>query len=102
MEVRPRHNEETAMMIYPELTLALVHDRQRELVAEADRGRLLRSARQWSRSTSENVVSGPAAMAGTARTHQELRQVVVVSAGRSRGDGSVTTCVPRAAAPAGR
>ena len=65
------------MMIYPELMLALAHDRQRGFVAEADRGRLLRSARQW--------------------PSTETRSRAVLS----RRDGSVNVCVPRAAAPAG-
>ena len=34
------------MMTYPELMLAVAHDRQRELVAEADRARVLKSARR--------------------------------------------------------
>ena len=39
------------MTVYPELMLAMAHDRQRVLVDEADRARLLRSARQWARSS---------------------------------------------------
>ena len=34
------------MMTYPELMLAVAHDRQRELVAEADQARVLKSARR--------------------------------------------------------
>lgn len=34
------------MMIHPDLMLDLAHDRHRELVAEADRGRLLSIARR--------------------------------------------------------
>ncbi len=37
------------MMTYPELLLAVAHDRQRELVAEADRARVLKSARRSTR-----------------------------------------------------
>ena len=33
------------MMIHPDLLLVLEHDHHRELIAEADRGRLLTSAR---------------------------------------------------------
>ncbi|MBB2947736.1 hypothetical protein FB565_007507 [Actinoplanes lutulentus] len=32
------------MMMHPDMLLELVHDRQRELIAEADRGRLLARA----------------------------------------------------------
>ncbi len=35
------------MMTYPELMLAVAHDRQRELVAEADRARVLKFARRY-------------------------------------------------------
>jgi hypothetical protein len=34
------------MLMHPEMMLALANDRHRELVAEADRARLLASARQ--------------------------------------------------------
>ena len=39
------------MMTYPELLLAVAHDRQRELVAEADRARVLKSARRAARTS---------------------------------------------------
>lgn len=91
------------MMIYPELLLELAHDRRRELVAEADRARLLKSARQWARARKAAETTTHTASHATGRTNQgPARATVVVNAARSRGDGSVTTCVPRAAAPAGR
>ncbi|GAA4446387.1 hypothetical protein [Phytohabitans houttuyneae] len=34
------------MMMHPDLVLAQAHDRQRELIAEADRERLLATARR--------------------------------------------------------
>ena len=52
------------MLMHPEIMMSLVNDRHRELVAEADRGRLLRSARRLLRAGREPVRGGP----GTAKT----------------------------------
>jgi hypothetical protein len=38
-------NKEMAMFAHPELMLHLAHDRNRDMIAEADRGRLLSAAR---------------------------------------------------------
>jgi hypothetical protein len=46
------------MLIHPDLTLAQAHDRQRELIAEADRRRLLAVARRHRRG---NAAASPAA-----------------------------------------
>ncbi|MEU4693880.1 hypothetical protein [Actinoplanes sp. NPDC023714] len=48
------------MLMHPEIMMSLVHDRHRELVAEADRGRLLRSARRFLRAGREPVRGHPA------------------------------------------
>lgn len=89
------------MMIYPELMLELAHDRQRELVAAADRARLLRSARQWARTARPTNGRAISPVAGRTSPRPAGPTVTANAAGGS-GDGSVTTCVPRAAAPAGR
>ena len=87
------------MTIYPELMLEMAYDRQRELVAEADRGRVLRSARRWDRAERAASANGRAAAHQAGRTSQHQLPAVVASTAR---DGSVTTCGPRAVAPAGR
>jgi hypothetical protein len=46
------------MLIHPDLTLAQAHDRQRDLIAEADRGRLLAVARRHRRGS---ATASPAA-----------------------------------------
>jgi hypothetical protein len=56
------------MMIYPDLMLELTHDRHRDLVAEADRAHILRSARRRARSAVEHSGISP------------TRHVVVTSA----------------------
>jgi hypothetical protein len=43
------NDEETAMFTHPDLMLHLAHDRSREMIAEADRERLLAGARLASR-----------------------------------------------------
>ena len=63
------------MMIHPELMLDLVHERHRELVAEADRGRLLSIAR-------------------LARRARKTR------ATRGQPAGTLTTCGPSGVVPA--
>ena len=47
------------MLMHPEIMLSLAHDRHRELVAEAERGRLLRSARRFLKATREPVRGQP-------------------------------------------
>ena len=106
------------MMIYPELLLTLAYDRQHDLIAEADRARILKSARRSVRTRKINRTSIPArtvpspaapatpatpATAATAATAATpvIRAAAVVGP-RRHGGGSVTPCVPRAAAPAGR
>jgi hypothetical protein len=39
-------NKESAMFAHPEVMLRLAHDRNREMIAEADRERLLSAVRQ--------------------------------------------------------
>jgi hypothetical protein len=46
------------MLIHPDLTLAMAHDRHRALIAEADRRRLLAAARRNRRG---NAAASPAA-----------------------------------------
>ena len=106
------------MMIHPELLLTLAYDRQHELIAEADRARILKSARRSFHTRKINRTSIPArtvpspaapatpaalatpATPATAAT-PVIRAAAVVGP-RRHGGGSVTPCVPRAAAPAGR
>jgi hypothetical protein len=47
--IQQRRLKETEMLIHPDLALAQAHDRQRELIAEADRRRLLVAARRHRR-----------------------------------------------------
>ena len=82
------------MMIYPELLLTLAYDRQHELIAEADRARILKSARRSVHTRKINRLSTPARTVPT--------PAAAVVGPRRHGGGSVTPCVPRAAAPAGR
>ena len=75
------------MMIFPELMLGVAHDRHRELVAEADRAHILRSARRRARLDSPSRGQAPR----FAVDHQDLsptRQMVVTSA---RGVGATVT-----------
>jgi len=100
------------MMIYPELLLTLAYDRQHELIAEADRARILKSARRSAHTRKINRTSIPArtvpspAAPATPATPAAAATPVIRTAGvvgpRRHGGGSVTPCVPRAAAPAGR
>ena len=46
------------MLIHPDLMLTLANDRHRELIAEADRERLLTSARRARRATKAPAVRG--------------------------------------------
>ena len=62
-------------MMHPEIMLALANDRQRELIAEADRARLLASARQ-------------------------ARRARKALAARPRRTGTLTSCEPSAVVPA--
>jgi len=101
-----------AMMIYPELLLTLAYDRQHELIAEADRARILKSARRSAHtrkisrtSIPARTVPSPAAPATPATPAAAATPVIPAAAvvgPRRHGGGSVTPCVPRAAAPAGR
>jgi hypothetical protein len=56
--IHHRLTKEKAMLMHPDLMLALVHDRHRELIAEADRSRLLTSARRARRARKAPVVRG--------------------------------------------
>ena len=87
------------MTIYPELLLEMAYDRQRALVAEADRGRVLKSARQWARAERAASARRDAAAQTASRTSQRPAAATVVSTAR---DGNVAACGPRAVAPAGR
>ena len=86
------------MTIYPELMLEMAHDRQRTLVAEAEQGRLLRSARLWARAD-RAAAKGRVTPAAGARSSQRPAAATVVGVAR---DGNVAPCGPRAVAPAGR
>lgn len=106
------------MMIYPELLLTLAYDRQHELIAEAARARILKSARRsvhtrrinrtsiQARTVPSPAVPAIPATAATPATPATAATPVVRAAAvvgpRRHGGGSVTPCVPRAAAPAGR
>lgn len=46
------------MMLHPELLYSLARDRQRELIAEADQARLLRSARRARKARKGDAVRG--------------------------------------------
>jgi hypothetical protein len=67
------------MLNHPELTMALFHDRHVELIAEAERHRLLAAARRWRRRGAD---AGKSAQA------------------RGAPDGTLAACEPRVAAPA--
>jgi hypothetical protein len=66
------------MLMHPDLMLALANDRHRELIAEADRGRLLTSARLTRRA----------------------RRASKASAVRGQPTGTLASCEPSAAVPA--
>jgi hypothetical protein len=63
------------MLMHPEMMLALANDRHRELIAEADRARLLTSARQ-------------------------ARRARKVLAARRQRTGTLASCEPSAVVPA--
>ncbi len=63
------------MMTHPDMLLTIAHDRQRRLIAEADRDRLL----------------------GLARTARSGRKAATV---RGRPTGTLASCEPSAAVPA--
>jgi hypothetical protein len=63
------------MMMHPDILLDLAYDRHRELVAEAEQGRLLSSAR-WARRARKAAVA------------------------RGRPTGTLASCEPSAAVPA--
>jgi len=69
------------MFLHPDLMLALANERHRELIAEADRGRLLASARLTRRARR-------AGRAGKA------------SAVRGQPTGTLASCEPSAVVPA--
>lgn len=66
------------MLMHPDLMLVLANDRRRELIAEADRGRVLAAAR-------------------TARKGRRARKT---SAVRGQPTGILASCEPSAAVPA--
>jgi hypothetical protein len=66
------------MLMHPELMLALANERHRELIAEADRSRLLASAR-------------------SARAARRPRKASVV---RGQPAGTLASCEPSAVVPA--
>ena len=66
------------MWMHPEMLLALANERQRELIAEADRSRLLTSARLTRRA----------------------RRAGKASAVRGQPTGTLASCEPSAAVPA--
>jgi len=71
--------KEIVMILHPALMLAYSRERQNELIAEADRQRLLTAARRHRR------FGGTAEASATAR---------------GRPDGTLAACGPRVAAPA--
>jgi hypothetical protein len=68
-------DKEKAMMMHPVMLMMLANQRQRELVSEADRRRLLTSAREARRARKARAVRGQPA-------------------------GTLTSCEPSAAVPA--
>ena len=66
------------MLMHPDLMLALANDRQRELIAEADRERLLTIA----------------------RAAREARRARKAPAVRGQPTGTLASCEPSAAVPA--
>ena len=73
------------MLMHPDLLLDLMKDRRRELVAEADRERLLTIARAARRARRALAVQAPAVQA---------------PAVRGRPAGTLRSCDPSAAVPA--
>jgi hypothetical protein len=67
------------MFTHPDLVLTMAHDRQRELIAEADKERLLATAR-------------------LVRRGRKAKQVL--QAARGRPAGNLAACEPSAAVPA--
>jgi hypothetical protein len=67
------------MLMHPDMLLVLANDRHREVIAEADRRRLLTSARL------------------TRRARRAARQASVV---RGQPTGTLASCEPSAAVPA--
>ena len=68
------------MFLHPDLQLAQFHDRERELIAEAEQHRLLATARRHRRQRRADADANPAA--------------------RGRPAGTLAGCGQRAAAPA--
>ena len=66
------------MLMHPDVLLELANDRQRELIAEADRGRLLTIA----------------------RTARRARRAGMTTAVRGQPTGILAPCDPSAAVPA--
>ena len=66
------------MLIHPDFLLVLENDRHRELIAEADKGRLLTSARLTRRA----------------------RRATKATAVRGQSTGTLASCEPSAAVPA--
>jgi hypothetical protein len=80
MESSKEQPKERKMYLHAELQLAQFHDRQRELIAEADQHRLLVAARRYRRQ-----------LTATPDTDATAGQ---------RTDATLGQCGPRAAAPA--
>jgi hypothetical protein len=71
------------MLTHPDLMMAQMHYRQNELIAEAERSRLLAAARRGRRRA---AATGP--------------DSGIAPEVRGRPDGTLTACEPRVAAPA--
>jgi hypothetical protein len=72
--------KDIAMYPHPDLMLTIIHDRQADLIAYAERRRLLCAGRRYRTTNRADTRSGPAA--------------------RSRTDGTLAECATRAVAPA--
>jgi hypothetical protein len=78
MDTSPVERGGTKMMIHPDLLLALESAHHRELIAEADRGRLL----------------------GGARLTRKGRRAAKVAGGRGQPAGTLASCEPSVVVPA--
>jgi hypothetical protein len=88
------------MLIHPDLMLTQFHDRERELIAEADRYRLLNAARRRRRAQAKSHEdSSREAVEHQTVRHQAVAPAETTPAARGRPDGTLATC-ERVAAPA--